>query len=218
MSNEIMKPTAPFRIGVQRTGLAARKNTQVDPEAPKEPNPNEMEHRIGIVFDDSGSMHNQMNTAHEAVEEFLRSCTKDNTAVTIYPLNQEPIRLSSQLPAIAIMVKNIHATGGTYIKRTTSTMFKNNNLTRAIIFSDGSNGDGDLMEEILTKGICIDTVYIGYDNVHAEKWIENIAKRTDGIFLKFKPGSANFKNAFKYLSPGLRYMLADKSFVEQIQK
>ena len=221
MNNDLAPIKPPFRPGAAKTGLAARREAAhaLDKtDAPKEISPLEMPHRIGIVFDDSGSMEEQMQIAHEAIEEFLRSCTPGQTAVTIYPLNAPQINLSNELPAIALLQKKIPATGGTYIKRATTKMFKDNNLTRAIIFSDGSNGDGDLPEDILTKGICIDTVYIGPDNPSAEAWLENIAKRTDGIFLKFRPGSNNFRSAFKYLSPGLRYMLADKSFVESIQK
>ena len=219
MSNEIGPIKKPFRVGEAKTGLAARKAaTSLEVNAPVEISPQEMQHRIGIVFDDSGSMEDQMQIAHEAVEEFLRSCTQGQTAVTIYPLNAASINLSSELPAIALLQKKIPATGGTYIKRATTKMFRDNNLTRAIIFSDGSNGDGDLPEDILTKGICIDTVYIGPDDPRAEAWLANIAKRTDGISLKFRLGSNNFRTAFKYLSPGLRYMLADKSFVESIQK
>lgn len=218
MSNEIAPIKPPFRVGTQKTGLTARREAAaLATNAPVEVSPAQMKHRIGIVFDDSGSMCDQMTTTHEAIEEFLRSCTKDQTAVAIYPLNQAPILLTSALPAIALMVKKIYATGGTHIKRATEKMFRDNKLTRAIIFSDGHNGDGDIPESILNAGICIDTVYIGPDDEYAIKWLQNIAKRTDGIFLHFKPGTANFKTAFKYLSPGLRYMLADRSFVDKLE-
>src|ERR1700685_4675067 len=98
MSSFIFKP--------QQTGLAARKaaaaqaNQLANIEVPKQPS--DMPHRIGIVFDDSGSMNRALQTAKDGCEEFLRSCTKDQTAVCVYPLGQQSLALSCNLPAIAL--------------------------------------------------------------------------------------------------------------------
>jgi hypothetical protein len=218
-----MKPIAPFRIGAQRTGLAARKSAQVDSSVPKEPSPAEMEHRIGIVFDDSGSMasSNKITDAHAGVEEFLRSCEAGKTAVTIAPMCSDAYPLTTNLPALSILVKNIRALGdSTPLLRTLRRMKKESNLTRAIVFSDGIP-DSTNLDGITEEFGIVDTILISSQygtNDAARNFMRSFAERTGGIFLEFKAGQSNFRTAFKYLSPGLRYMLADKSFVEQIQK
>lgn len=185
--------------------------------------PDEMEHRIGIVFDDSGSMSPlQIEDAHVGIEEFLRSCTKDQTAVTIQPLNAVPLYLSSDLPALSLLVKSIRATGGTPLVKKLNEMLSRNKLTRAIVFSDGSPNtyqEADY-EKILGFHIPIDTVYISdsqYKDQRAIEFMRKLAKDTDGYYLEFERGKSNFRTAFKYLSPGLRYMLADKSFVNKLE-
>ena len=205
------------------TGLAARK-AQLAAELgfPEELKPTQMEHRIGIVFDDSGSMGAaQIADAHEGCEEFLRSCEPNKTAVAIYPMNAEPMLLCTNLPAIAIMVKSIRATGGTPLVQKLGEMMKKNSLTRAIVFSDGCpQGYSELeYDSIKSTKIPVDTAYIssGYIEARAAEFMEKLARDTGGIYLCFERGKSNFRTAFKYLSPGLRYMLADKSFKDQIQ-
>jgi hypothetical protein len=223
MSNELVKPSAPFRPGQKLSGLAARKAAQAVSE-PVEKSPAELEHRIGIVFDDSGSMesHNKIQDAHAGVEEFLRSCGADNTAVAIYPMCSASKSLTSNLPALAIITKSIQATGGsTPLLETLRKMKAENNLTRMIVFSDGIP-DSTVLGNINKDFGIVDTVLISspssYERSEAKDFMQSLATATSGIFLEFKAGSSNFKNSFKYLSPGLRYMLADKSFVDKIQK
>ena len=206
-----LKPTglAARKAAAQSEALAAGKTITITPQ--------EMEHRIGIVFDDSGSMSSRMSDAHKAVEEFLRSCEKDKTAVAIYPMNESPLALSSNLPALAILVQKIHATGSTPLLQTLKDILRKENLTRAIVFSDGQPDNDRGIETIAEFKKPVDTVYIGRDNPYAEDFMRRLAEATGGIYLKFDPNSPNFRNSFKYLSPGLRYMLADKSFVEKLQ-
>lgn len=218
--NSIMKHTA--RPGAL-TGLAARKAaleaTGAVDVSVREKSANEMKHRIGIVFDNSGSMYGkQLEDAKAGIEEFLRSCTKDQTAVAVAPLHGEALLLSKHLPAVAVMCKAIEAAGGTPLVQTAKKMLNTNRLTRAIIFSDGAPNDYDFKP--LLVDIPIDTVYIpeaGYISESAEKFLRDIAEATGGIYLRFESGKSNFRTAFKYLSPGLRYMLADKSFVQKLE-
>lgn len=225
MSNEITKSgSGVFIPGKKLTGLAARKAAIAEQtgEAPVI-NPATMKHRIGIVFDDSGSMgHEQNQDAIAGVEEFLRSCVPNETAVAIQPLNAEPLRLNSNLPAVAIYTKGIRSTGGTPMIRQTNELLSRNSLTRAIVFSDGAptdNHNENLYAKLLTYSIPIDTVYIpdSYIDESCERFMKKLAADTDGIYLRFERGKSNFRTAFKYLSPGLRHMLADKSFVAKLE-
>lgn len=232
MSNELEVKKPPFKFTPKPTGLAARKAlAQEQSKAsgiPVEKQPHEMEHRIGIVFDDSGSMAGQpIKDAHEGIEEFLRSCEKDKTAVAIYPLNAAKLDLSSNLPAVAIMVKSIKDSGGTPLVGKTKQMLYEQPLTRAIVFSDGSPTDyyDDSRNPcknyllVVEKGIPVDTVYIpdGSCDLRASAFMKKLAEDSGGIYLQLERGKSNFRTAFKYLSPGLRYMLADKSFVAKLE-
>jgi hypothetical protein len=221
MSSELstnVKP--PFRVGAVKTGLAARR-AAANPNTPIEVNPAELEHRIGIVFDDSGSMcGDKIIDARAGVEEFLRSCEPNKTSVAVYPMCSEHFPLTANLPALAILTSKIQALGGsTPLLRTLTKMRSDNNLTRMIVFSDGSPNDADLTNYTKEFGI-VDTVFIGdggYYNGEAAKFMSDLAAKTGGIFLEFKAGQSNFRTAFKYLSPGLRYMLADRSFVDKLE-
>lgn len=228
MSNELTtkddnKP-AVFKPGQRLTGLAAKRAAAEEATGqPKVTPPEEMKYRIGIVFDDSGSMGDEQNKdAIEGVEEFLRSCPANETAIAIQPLNKEGLRLNSNLPAVAIYVKGIRSTGGTPMIRQTNEMLAANRLTRVIVFSDGAPTDNvneNLYKKLTSYEIPIDTVYIpnSYIDEHCEFFMKKLAEDTRGIYLRFQRGKSNFRTAFKYLSPGLRYMLADKSFVAKLE-
>lgn len=225
-NNELALNKPPFRPGFKPplSGLAAKKAAAATELANsratktfEELTANDMEHRIGIVFDNSGSMHDQIADAKAGCEEFLRSCVKDKTSVALYPFNAE-YPLMKNLPACAVLISRFKAECGTPLIQTLKRMFEQNNLTRAIAFSDGAFGiDTSQYEYIVGRGIPVDTVFIGADyDVTAIKQMEKLAKDTDGIFLHFKKGASNFRTSFKYLAPVNRHMLADKSFVEKI--
>jgi len=201
------------------TGLAARK-AQLASELglPQELKPGQMEHRIGIVFDDSGSMRSDMiEDAHVGCEEFLRYCEPNKTAVCVYPMNADVLSLSTNLPALAMLINGIRATGGTPLIQKLSKMLRENKLTRAIVFSDGQPQSYTQAEyDFCVKSkIPVDTVFIG--SGYGSEFMRKLAYDCNGIFLQFERGKSNFRTAFKYLSPGLRYMLAEKSFKDQIQ-
>lgn len=223
MTNEL-SVKAPFKPTQKLTGLAAKKAAILAEKGETmEVQPHQMKHRIGIVFDDSSSMEGeQITDAIEGVEEFLRSCAPNETAVAIQPLNKDGLHLNSNLPAVAIYVKGMRATGNTPMIRQTLEMLTANNLTRAIVFSDGAptdNRNEALYSKIIGHGIPIDTVYIpsGYVDASCEQFMQKLAADTDGIYLRFERGKSNFRTAFKYLAPGLRFMLADKSFVQKLE-
>jgi hypothetical protein len=132
-------------------------------------------------------------------------------------MNADELSLSTNLPALAVLIKSIHATGGTPLIQKLSKMLRANKLTRAIVFSDGcpqSYSDADYNFCVESK-IPVDTVFIG--SGFGSEFMQKLASDCNGIFLQFERGKSNFRTAFKYLSPGLRYMLADKSFKDQIQ-
>jgi hypothetical protein len=222
MSDLVVKNT--FKVGQKLTGLAAKKAAMAEATGiPIPKSPHEMEHRIGIVFDDSGSMsREQITDCHEGIEEFLRSCAPNSTAVTIYPMNAPKLDLTTNLPALAILVRSISASGGTPLVETATRMIEENPITRAIVFSDGMprTTSGNIYDALIQAGVVIDTVYIPASNfieIAAAAFMRKLAADTDGIYLQFERGKSNFRTAFKYLSPGLRYMLADRSFVDKLE-
>jgi hypothetical protein len=120
-------------------------------------------------------------------------------------------------------------------------------LTRLIAFTDGSPTDAlaaDYGEELDTyygsnsnpwihsadviikiakatgSGIPIDTVYFGVGAEYERKEIEllkYLSSKTGGYFLHFDPAKVNFAQAFKYLAPCHRLMLASASFRAQVE-
>ena len=215
MSNEIEPVKQPFKFG-PKVGLAARKAQAATTEP--ELNPGDMPERLGIVFDDSISMAGQaMRDAHAGCEEFLRSCNPKTTAVAVYPMNANAIQLRTNLAMLAQLVNGITATGGTPMFETLGRIITEQ-LTRVILFSDGEPSDKYSKEEVLNrfveKKLPIDTVYIG-DGDSAV--MREIAEQTGGVYIKLDSNKSNFRTAFKYLSPGFRAMLSDKSFVSRLE-
>jgi hypothetical protein len=164
-----------------------------------------------------------MTDAHSGIDEFLRCCKPTTTAVAVYPMNTLPVKLNTTLPATAVIVQKIAATGGTPLLETLDTMLENETLTRAIVFSDGSPNNEFRFEEVTAKcrekEIPVDTVYISesYANERAESFMKRLADATGGVFLKFEAGKGTFRGSFKYLAPGTRHMLMDKSFREKVE-
>lgn len=230
MSDELMKKEdapKPFRLGAQ-VGLAAKKKAAQEQKAltsnPTEPvlPPAKMPDRIGIVMDDSGSMAGQpMTDAHTGIVEFLKNCKPTSTAVAVYPMNATPMILCTTLPALATLVQAIRASGSTPALETLIKMLKQEQLTRAIVFSDGAFWNQRMNEAVnLAKEqkVPVDTVFIGpSDETKAIELMTELAERTGGLFLHFIPGKSSFAQSFKYLTPGFRAMLADKSFADKIQ-
>lgn len=188
----------------------------VEPEAAQE--------RIRIIFDDSASMSGQkIKDARNGCIEFLRYCGVNQVACAVHPMNKEALALDTNLPDLAALINHIEAAGGTPMFTTLSKAQKEEiRATRFIVFSDGKPTDRghtygaseiDWMEKCILQAIeektPIDTVYICDSKPleHEIAIMKELAERTGGIFLTFDRNKVNFGQAFKYLSPGLRWML-----------
>jgi hypothetical protein len=118
-------------------------------------------------------------------------------------------------------------------------------LTRLIAFTDGSPTDMLSAEEstemssrwdtssawtssadVIIKiahatgaGIPIDTVYFGVGNEYRREIVllKYLSSKTEGYFLHFDPAKVNFAQAFKYLAPCNRLMLASASFRAEVE-
>lgn len=190
--------------------------------------------RIRIIFDDSGSMSGaKITDAHEGCVEFMRNCVVNQTAVAIHPMNYGRIkdswysssfgttvdltRLTTNLPALSVLVKDVRATGGTPMFETLEEAINTDpKATRFIIFSDGMPshevGKDELIAKLNKTETKCDTVLIGDPGMTeyhpAYVLMKEIADRTGGIFLLFDRSKVNFSKAFKYLAPTLRLQLA----------
>jgi Mg-chelatase subunit ChlD len=242
--------TEGFKFTIKKTGLAAaleaeekakreaaallpppEKKLTNSQQKRKEKGFVEPEHakdRIGIIFDDSGSMSGQrIKDAQVGTIEFLRYCTVNQVAVAVYPMNKEPIELDTNLPELAALVGCIRATGSTPMFETLEKAQKAEiQLTRLIIFSDGRPDSETDKENCINRAIeaktPIDTVFISTmymgEYVEGGEILKEIADRTGGYFLVFDRNKVNFGTAFKYLSPGLRYQLAAESFRTSVEE
>lgn len=183
--------------------------------------------RIRIVFDDSGSMAGQkLQDAQIGVEEFLRACKLNETAVAVHPMNGKARDLTADLPNLAVSVHGINSDGGTPMFQTlTQAQYASPRATRFILFSDGSptdNGKESCIGTAILAKTPIDTVLIWEGGAGVERsseyaLLKEIADKTGGIFLVFDRTKVNFQDAFKYLSPGLRLSLSDGKFRAALQ-
>lgn len=196
--------------------------------------------KIRIIFDDSGSMGgDRIKDAREGCIEFLRNCIPNQVAVAVHVLNPiynfrsssaERETLTSNLPALAALIKEIPASGSTPLFSVWSTaLAKKPQATRYIIFSDGSPDqfDRDKEEEVVAtavkKHIPCDTVFItsSYDEAESQPGyalLKRIAEATGGYFMVFDKNKMDFKHGFKYLAPGLRLQLASASFRSALEE
>lgn len=235
-SNKLAKRTGSLFAG-KKVGLAAKIE-----EARQSFNPEEMTHRIGLIFDDSGSMSGEpLKRAKEAVDAFLKSCNPHETSMALYLLGRDENNrsLTTDLILLNMYVQGLGCPNGTPLFTAMDKLINKEKITRAIIFSDGGPTDGSvvkndwttgketvdpdvnvktIVEQYKAKGIMADTVFIGSPSdttaITTLKWI---AEQTGGVFLQFEDATTFAKN-FKYLAPKFRAMLSDKSFVAEITK
>lgn len=204
--------------------------------------------RIAILFDDSSSMSSgypvsKIRDAQEGTIEFLKNCQVNLVACGVFPMNAEAIPLDTNLPKTAAIVPLIAATGSTPMYTTWKKIqeLKQDSThidhppvpayTRVIIFSDGQPTDNiyysrnsNLHEQCIKVSIeakvPVDTVYIsdGGSNDTDSDILKEIAERTGGFYLKFDRTKTNFRQAFKYLTPGMRLMLQDPNFKRDVEE
>lgn len=219
-NNSLVKSNPRFII--KKTGLAARvENAAISTTQ----NINELPNRIGLVFDDSGSMSGaRIESAHQAIDVFVKNCNVADTALALYPLNAKTRALSTNYIDIAMYGMSIPASGGTPLYRRLLELIQNENITRAVAFSDGAPTDmNTVKEEVIAaykeKKVPIDAIFIGdASDTEARSKMMELAERTGGIFLHFV-GPETLAKSFKYLTPAYRAMLTsgaiDKKKVER---
>lgn len=179
-----------------------------------EPDNPAVKDRIRIIFDDSGSMEAgaKIKDAQDGCIEFMRNCEVNKAAVAVHPMNKEQITLDTNLPKLAALIPMIDATGSTPMFETLeAAQSLEPKASHYIIFTDGQPnelfGKEKCIKTAIEQKTPIDTVLIGFKGSREAELMEEIAKRTGGIFLVFERGKVNFRDAFKYLSPGLRLQL-----------
>ncbi len=181
-TNLVIKPKPPsFRRGI----AATRFNNE---QTIKQTDPTTVPNRIGMIFDDSGSMgsreytDSKISNAHTAVKNFTASCNMNDTSIAIYPLNMEPKPLTIDYDILNMWVLGLTGTGGTPLYTTLLKLIDNENITRAVVFSDGSPTDSKLVgsseswdskpkdfalsvvKKYTDKEIAIDTIYLGTES------------------------------------------------------
>lgn len=216
-----------------------RANRQQAEQKLNEIDPTKVPNRLGLVFDDSGSMAGKaIEDAHSAVKNFTASCNFTDTSICLYPLNIEPKPLTIDYDVLNMFVTGIGATGGTPLYTILLKMIETESITRAVVFSDGSPTDCklighseswdskpasfaiDIIKKYQDKEIKIDTIFIGeaYDEAsggYAE--MKKIAELTGGVFIHFKDSSSLNSN-LKYLAPRYRALLENAELKEKVQK
>ena len=156
----------------------------------------------------------------KALQSFISEVNFDNTSVALYTFpmrnarydegnereafHEEQLthgvryRLSFNAPMLTLAVGGLTAAGGTPMAATITTVITEQPITRAIIISDGDadNANAALNEarQYVEAGIPIDCVHIG-DETQGEQLLQDIAKLTGGIYLKFD-NVENFSKSF----------------------
>lgn len=209
------------QLRFKQTGLAARVQDARN-RTPEVFDPLSKTNRIGLVIDDSASMGEQgMAKAREAVDAFIKNCNPTDTAIAIYPLNENAQQLNNDFALVGVYASTIQATGMTPLYDILNKMLENNPITRAVAFSDGApNGRGSEEETVqlyIEKKVPVDTIYIGSATERGFTIMKSLAEKTDGIFLHFTDASVLSKS-LKYLSPRLRYMLENAELKEKIER
>lgn len=187
-------------------------------------NPLECTNRLGIIFDDSISMAGQkIKDARMGITNFLSSCKPQETSIALYPLESSSKTLTIDYNTLNVYVSCLTTIGGTPLYEAIKRCQNNEKLTRNVVFSDGEpNPDDiyhkdDVIQYARENKVPIDTVFIGDKLSRGYKELEQLAELTGGIFVHFED-SAQLNRNLKYLSPGLRGLLADPSIKNKVEK
>lgn len=184
--------------------------------------PTKAEHRIGIVFDDSGSMSGDpIKKAKQAVQGFCQTCNPNNTAITVYPLNAQPKPLTNNFALVNMFVNALRDSGGTPLYSRVMLCIVDEPVTRMVVFSDGEPDYYERDNKRLAcialcqeKKIKVDTVFIGSGK---NEFLIELAEKTGGIYMHFTDMSVFAKN-MKYLAPTFYAMLGDPSVKDKVEK
>ena len=205
-------------------------------EEMKNLDPTKCETKIGIVFDDSGSMSGDpIRDAKLGIQGFTANCNPKDVALSIFPLNKGAQPLTCNYDLLNMYVNSIPSSGGTPLYTVTMRLLETD-ITRGVLFSDGdptdkygqydnedeySSGSRDNHEELIARAVAkkipLDTVFIGPEYATGYKVMKDIADRTGGIFIHFKDMSS-MSTGLKYLSPALRPLLMNEELKGKIQR
>lgn len=219
--NKTTKLATKSMFAFKKTGLASSIEKAKDSY-----DPSKMENRLGLVFDDSGSMGgDKIQKAKEGVTEFIKSCNPSQTAICLYHFGDSNLVMTTDLISVGFYANGLNAEHGTPLFKTLDKLINAENITRAIVFSDGQadeGGEGNILnakilDQFNAKEIPVDTVFLGHDEAYGGPTLKWIAEYTGGIYLWFKDAGTFAKN-FKYLTPGFRAMLTDGNFKASIEK
>lgn len=184
--------------------------------------PEEVKDKIRIIFDNSASMYNQkIKDARNGTIEFMRNCVFNETACAIHVMNPyndigNLTALTTNLPALSILVEKIYESGSTPLAETLrSALLAEPIASRFVVFSDGEPNSSyiklkdNIIETAKELKIPIDTVLIGSSSDEsAYELLKELADKTGGYFLVFDSSKVDFSKAFKYLAPKLRGQLS----------
>lgn len=236
-STSLKIPTKP-PIGGLRKGIIANK-ANYDQQM-KDVDPKTVPNRLGLIIDDSGSMGIEgMNNAHLAVKGFTNNCNPLDTSIAIYPLNKDAQRLVCDYDLVNLYVSGLQATGGTPIYGKLTDLITKEDITRAVLFSDGSPTDSSILssdnnevnswgskpkevaigtiKKYTDKEIPIDTIFIGIEESSGYKEMKKIADLTNGTFIHFKDTNS-LSTGLKYLAPKYRALLANPDIKARIER
>ena len=128
------------------------------------------------------------------------------------------------LLASNVDIPAIRPTGGTPLyEKIYDTLEAEPKLSRMVAFSDGQPNstakEGVAISLAKRYKVPIDTVFFGASSELGATYMKRLAEETGGIYIAFDPAKGvDFATAFKYLSPGKRLMLMDKSFKEKLER
>lgn len=224
-------------IGGLRKGILANKDNYE--QQMKDINPKTVPHRLGLIVDDSGSMGSDgMQNVHKAVKGFTNNCSPTDTSIAIYPLNMKPKSLVCDYDLVNLFVSSLQATGGTPIYGILDLLITTEDITRAVLFSDGSPTDSSILthgnegslwaskprevaigtlKKYTDKEIPIDTIFIGNAGSTGYNEMKKIAEITNGTFIHFTD-SNSLASGLKYLAPKYRALLANPDIKAKIER
>jgi hypothetical protein len=186
--------------------------------------PEKMPERIGIVFDDSGSMHGTpIKNAREGVIEFMRYCTMNLTSVGVFKmssyedgynygnlLTSEGVgNFTANLPALAAEVATFSCIGTTPMYATVgAALAAPEKPTRLVVFSDGSPDDDDVLKckkvtgSAIAAKVPVDTIFFSNFDVNTTDEEYDAFEKTSDAVANLKELAHQTGGVFIFFKPG----------------
>jgi len=180
--------------------------------------PKEMEHRIAIICDFSGSMLSPDGTTKpklellkEGVQHFSMLSDSNSTAIAVESFPQGfRIELTNDNTEVYMRMLSARTLGDTPMASGMSNTLEYHSPTRCMLISDGEQTDGDapfqVAQQFRDKSVVVDTFHIG-SSKSGEETLKKIAEITGGMYFKFTDVTA-FSENLHHLLPGSRETLA----------